>query len=102
MTAIEYTLFDTAIGRSAIAWGKAGIVAVQVPGSTDARTRARIRRMFAHAREGSPPPEPQRAIDGITALLRGEPADLSGIAVDMARIPDFHRRVYAIARTIPP
>jgi methylated-DNA-[protein]-cysteine S-methyltransferase len=41
-------------------------------------------------------------IDRIVALLRGEAVDLSDAALDTARIPDFHRRVYAIARTIPP
>jgi methylated-DNA-[protein]-cysteine S-methyltransferase len=44
----------------------------------------------------------RRAIDGIVALLRGEASDLSSVALDMERVPPFHRRVYDIARTIPP
>src|SRR5206468_8080455 len=35
------------------------------------------------------------------ALLRGEPRDLSGVALDMERAPPFHRRVYDAARAIP-
>jgi methylated-DNA-[protein]-cysteine S-methyltransferase len=102
MTSIEYTFFATAIGSAAIAWGERGIVAVQIPGATESRTRDRILRMFPGASEGLPPPEVQRAIDAIAALLAGEPADLSGIVLDDARVPDFHRKVYAVARSIPP
>jgi len=102
MTAIDYTLFDTAIGRPAIAWGERGIVAVQLPAASESRTRARIMRMFPDAREGSPPAAVQRVIDGIVGLLRGEAVDLSGAVIDTAGVPDFHRRVYAVARTIPP
>ena len=42
------------------------------------------------------------AIDGITALLRGERRDLAGIVIDDDGFPDFNRRVYALARKIPP
>ena len=38
----------------------------------------------------------------MVALLAGEPRDLTGITIDDDRIPEFNRRVYAIARTIPP
>jgi methylated-DNA-[protein]-cysteine S-methyltransferase len=43
-----------------------------------------------------------RAIDGIVALLGGEPADLTAVPLDMERLPAFQRAVYEIARTIPP
>ena len=36
------------------------------------------------------------------ALLRGEPRDLGAIDLDMSGIPEFPRRVYAVARAIPP
>jgi methylated-DNA-[protein]-cysteine S-methyltransferase len=44
----------------------------------------------------------QRAIEGIVALLRGEPGDLEGVALDMAGMEPFRRRVYEVARGIPP
>jgi methylated-DNA-[protein]-cysteine S-methyltransferase len=44
----------------------------------------------------------QRAIDDIVALLAGERRDLNHVRVDIADVPDFNRRVYDIARTIPP
>ncbi len=44
----------------------------------------------------------RHAIDGIVALLHGEAGDLSAIELDMDGVPPFHRRVYALARTIAP
>ena len=98
----SFTLFDTAIGRCGIAWGPRGIAGVQLPEAARGETRARLRRRFPEAREAAPPSEVQRAIDAIAALLRGEASDLSGIALDMDGVPPFHRRVYEVARTIPP
>jgi methylated-DNA-[protein]-cysteine S-methyltransferase len=49
-----------------------------------------------------PPPEIQRAVDAIVSHLDGEPTDLSFIPLDLDGVPDFHRRVYEVARTIPP
>ncbi len=44
----------------------------------------------------------QEAIEGIVALLRGEPRDLTGVAIDNSRTPEFNAKVYAITRAIPP
>lgn len=100
MTAYGFTLFDTAIGRCGIAWGERGIVGVQLPEAGEFETRARMLQRFSDAREAPPPAEVQRALDGIVALLRGEASDLSTVALDMERVPPFHRRVYEVARTI--
>ena len=48
------------------------------------------------------PPAIQDAIDGIVALFAGEPRDLISIAIDDEAISAFNRKVYAIARAIPP
>jgi methylated-DNA-[protein]-cysteine S-methyltransferase len=97
-----YTLFETAIGRCGIAWGERGVVGVQLPEAGDAETRRRLLRRFPDAREIPPPPDVQQALDGIVALLRGEPSDLTSVALDMEHLPPFNRRVYEVARTIPP
>ncbi|HUI96738.1 MAG TPA: methylated-DNA--[protein]-cysteine S-methyltransferase [Xanthobacteraceae bacterium] len=102
MTEPGFTLFDTAIGRCGIAWTTRGVLAVNLPEADERRTRARVMRRCPRAREQAPPPEVARAIDGIVALLRGEPADLTGVALDMAAVPPFNAQVYAVARTIPP
>jgi len=102
MTEQGFALFDTAIGRCSIAWGGRGLVGVQLPESREAATRARLLARFPDARETPPPADVRRALDRITALLRGETSDLSTIALDMERVPPFHRRVYEAARAIPP
>ena len=102
MKAQGFTLFDTAIGRCAIAWGGRGIIGVQLPEALELETRARLLRRFPDAHEAPPPPGVQRALDGIVALLRGEASDLSAVALDMDCVPQFHRRVYEVVRTIPP
>jgi methylated-DNA-[protein]-cysteine S-methyltransferase len=102
MTARSFTLFDTMIGRCAVAWGERGVVGVQLPEARELATRARVLARFPDAREAPPPPDVQRALDGIVALLRGEASDLSAVALDMDCVPPFHRRVYEVARTIPP
>ena len=102
MTASGFALFDTAIGWCGIAWGARGVAGVQLPEAGDTETRARILHRFPAAGEASPPPEVQGAVDRIVALLGGEVSDLSAIALDMDDVPAFHRRVYEVARTIPP
>jgi methylated-DNA-[protein]-cysteine S-methyltransferase len=102
MESLGYTLVDTAIGRLGIAWGGRGLVAVQLPDRRDDATRARLSRRFPGAAEAPPPPEVRPAVDAIVALLRGEQADLSSVPLDMDGVPDFHRRVYQTARSIPP
>ena len=102
MTALGFTLFDTAVGRCGIAWGARGIRGVQLPEGRDLDTRARLLKRFPEAAEALPPTEVQQALDRIVALLQGEASDLSVIALDMEGVPPFHRRVYEVARTIGP
>jgi methylated-DNA-[protein]-cysteine S-methyltransferase len=102
MLAHGFAIFDTALGSCGIAWGDRGIVSVQLPEATEASTRTRMQRRFPDAGEAAPPASVERAITGIVSLLDGESPDLSDVALDMERVPPFNRRVYEIARTIPP
>jgi methylated-DNA-[protein]-cysteine S-methyltransferase len=102
MTAEAFTIFDTPIGHCGIAWNSRGICAVQLPEPDEDKTRARLLRRCPQARAVVPAADVQRAIDAIIALLRGKPSDLSAVALDMDGIPAFERRVYEIARAIPP
>ncbi len=102
MTARGYALFDTAIGRCGIAWSEQGIAGVQLPEAREADTRARLLRRHPDAVEAAPPPDIQRALDGIVDLLSGKEADLSAAVLDMQHVPPFHRRVYDTARTVAP
>jgi methylated-DNA-[protein]-cysteine S-methyltransferase len=97
----QFAVFDTAIGRCAVAWGPGGIVGVQLPEGSERATRARIAKRFPDVRDGKPPPAVKRAIRDMAALLDGKKADLSRIALDMDGVPEFHRCVYEAARMIP-
>jgi methylated-DNA-[protein]-cysteine S-methyltransferase len=101
MPAAGFTLFDTAIGPCGIAWGPSGIVGVQLPERHATGTREHLQRRYPDVPEASPPPEVQRAIDDIIALLRGESRELSNVALDMGGIPAFRQRLYAALRNIP-
>jgi methylated-DNA-[protein]-cysteine S-methyltransferase len=102
MSELGFTLFETAIGRCGIVWSERGIVAVRFPERGENAVRNRIARRFPHAHEAAPPEKTQCAVDDIIALLGGEPRDLSHIEIDLGDAPDFNRRVYEMARTIPP
>jgi methylated-DNA-[protein]-cysteine S-methyltransferase len=99
---LGWVLFDTAIGASGVAWGPRGLLGVQLPEKNRDATRARMRRRWPEAPECDPPVEVRRAIDAITTLLGGAPADLSALELDFQGVPPFHQRVYEVIRRIPP
>ena len=101
MSALGFTIFETPIGPCGIAWSASGIAGLQLPEATADRTRARLQRRWTTAAETAPPPDVQRAIERVLALLAGEAIDLGDIALDLDAAPDFHRKVYEVARTIP-
>lgn len=96
-----YNIFETGIGRCGVAWSDLGIISVHLPEARELETRRRMLRQYPDARELRPPLNVEVAIEGIGALLRGGPADLSDVTLDMRGIPYFNQRVYAFARTIP-
>jgi methylated-DNA-[protein]-cysteine S-methyltransferase len=102
MIGVHFAFFDTAVGRCGIAWGERGIVAVLLPEKNEAAARARLARRFPEGREAEPTPEIGRTLDAIGALLAGAARNLADVALDMEGVPDFHRRVYEVARTIRP
>ncbi|MDP3690413.1 methylated-DNA--[protein]-cysteine S-methyltransferase [Bradyrhizobium sp.] len=101
MSGRGYTIFDTMIGRCGIAWGQAGIVGVQLPEAREIETRRRLYQLYPDAREQRPPPDIEVAIEGIGALLRGQPGDLSDVILDVTGIHAFNQRVYRLAQAIP-
>jgi methylated-DNA-[protein]-cysteine S-methyltransferase len=95
---VFFTLFDTAIGRCAIAWGARGVPVCSFPNqrkqrrmtaccsNIQLRKRRRLRSRLSKR--------------DVVALLRGTPSDLFS-PLDMDGLPPFHRRVYEAARAIP-
>src|ERR1700710_380655 len=98
----SYTLFETAIGWAGLAWGDKGLVGAYLPEADRENARRSFLRRFPDATEAAPTPMVEDAIAAIRELLTGQPADLSHVPIDIARVPDFNARVYAIARAIPP
>ena len=74
---------------------------VRLPEVREIETRRRLLQQFPEAREVKPPVDVELAIEGIVTLLRGMPCDLSDVALDMAGVPPFHRRVYDTVRLVP-
>ncbi|WP_091299189.1 methylated-DNA--[protein]-cysteine S-methyltransferase [Amycolatopsis xylanica] len=100
MDVLGFAMFGTAIGSCGIAWGERGIVGVWLPESSEAKTRARLAGLGAP--EAEPPDSVRKAIADIVDLLNGTPNDLADIVVDLDGVPEFHQKVYEIARKIPP
>ncbi len=101
MSGRGYTIFDTMIGRCGIAWGQAGIVGVQLPEEREIETRRRLYQLYPDSREQRPPPNVEVAIEGIAALLRGQPGELSDVPLDTSGIHAFNVRVYQLTQAIP-
>jgi methylated-DNA-[protein]-cysteine S-methyltransferase len=102
MTADGYAVFETPIGWCGIAWHGDVVTGAQLPEADEGATRARMQRRFPGVPETAPPEGVQSAIESVRALTRGEPADLGDVVLDMEHVPPFERRVYEIARAIPP
>ena len=98
----SFALFDTPIGSCSLVWKDQAIVGLRLPEESASTTRARIQRRWPGAAEQTPPPEFQQVIDRVLALLAGDPIDLSDVPLDFGESPDFHKRAYEVARTIPP
>ncbi len=103
-----WAAFDSALGCCAVAWGANGILAMQLPEVDAAATQARLFKASGVLALAAPPPAVARAIAAVQALLAGQLSDLGAdgcmenVALDMQRITDFQRRVYAATRRIPP
>ncbi len=102
MAAASYATFDTPIGTCAILWRAGRIVGTALPAGITERLGDLVRRRHPGAAEAGPPPVVRAVIGDIVALLSGEPLDLMDAPLDLTGLGDFERRVYAIARGIPP
>lgn len=100
--ALGCCLFETAIGPCAIAWTESALAAVQLPETSAEGTLQRLLRSTGEAPVTSPPAFVQAAIGRIQALLQGAADDLADLPLDMAEVPEFQQRVYAVTRAIPP
>ena len=96
----SFAIVPTAIGVFGAAWTDTGIVGTWMHERTPQRARSEILRAFPGARESEPPPDVAAALADVVAMLEGEPR-APAVDLDMRGVPDFDRRVYELARTIP-
>jgi methylated-DNA-[protein]-cysteine S-methyltransferase len=102
MAEYEFALFDTPVGRCAIAWSERGVASLQLPEGKERETLQRLLHRFPDATPGTPPRAVREAIAHIDALLGGKASNLASVELDMRQVPPFHQRVYAAARDIAP
>jgi methylated-DNA-[protein]-cysteine S-methyltransferase len=99
---LGYALFASAIGECALAWSDAGLTGVWLPETRPGALREKVARRLAPVAETEPPVAVATSIEAITRLLAGARVDLHSVALDLAAIDAFRRRVYAVVRTIGP
>jgi methylated-DNA-[protein]-cysteine S-methyltransferase len=97
----QFAIVPTAFGAFGAVWTEAGIVRTWMHDRTTQETRRQIQRAFPGAEERIPPAQIDAAMAAVAALLDGEPR-MPVVDLDTRAIPEFDRRVYGLARTIPP
>ncbi len=102
MTPQGFALFATPIGPCGVAWNKNGIAGMQLPAGSADKTRAHVKQRWPSAVEAEMPPGVQRAIARVLELLNGKKDDLADIPLDLEDAPEFNRKVWEVARAIPP
>jgi methylated-DNA-[protein]-cysteine S-methyltransferase len=102
MSTPGFAIVITTLGAFGAVWNETGIVRTWMHDRTEVRTRQQIERSFPGAEEAPPPASVAGAMADVAALLAGEPPALLDADLDMRAVPDFDRRVYDLARTVPP
>lgn len=97
-----FALFDTPIGSCGIAWRGDCVVGVALPGADEAATRRRMLSAHPGFEERPASAFVSAVIGRIRGLLEGGKDDLADVPLDMDGVADFNRRVYEVARAIPP
>ena len=95
----SHTVFDSKIGTLGVAWSDRGLVRVQLPEKTRAKTAQRIA-LHAGSKAAAAPAWVERAVEQMRALVAGAPSDLDEVPLDAANVPKFHGRVYAALRKL--
>lgn len=98
-----FAFFDTPAGLCGLAWNDAlEICGGQLPEPTSELTRRRMQQRFPDLQETEPPPTMAEVLRRLAAALQGAPDTLEDVPLADADVPEFNRRVYALARRIPP
>jgi methylated-DNA-[protein]-cysteine S-methyltransferase len=91
----HYLVFDTAFGAGGIAWSERGLTRLLLPGADGAALAARLSRRATGIEGRAPPPAIAGLVAAIVRYFAGERVEFDGVALDLAGVEDFSRRVYA-------
>jgi methylated-DNA-[protein]-cysteine S-methyltransferase len=98
---IAYTIFETPIGRCAVAWSGAAIVGAALPEADDAGTIRNATRLCPDAAEAAPPAWVRDVVERVQRLLAGEAAEFSDVPLALDRANAFERQVYRALLSVP-
>lgn len=108
MNAKNYTLFDTVLGRCAIAWRQPVdleqeplVIGFQLPEATGELTEKRIAEKTGAGRARVVPSRIREIIRRVGLHFKGEAQDFRDVVLDLERTGGFAKQVYIAARAIP-
>ena len=101
MSELRFAIVPTALGAFGVAWSNSGIVRTWLHDRTVENTRRQVLGAFPGAREVQPRGSIAGAIEEVAALLAGASRRPIDGELDLGGIPEFDRRVYEVARTVP-
>ena len=96
----HYTIFETAKGFCAMAWGENGIAGFRLPGETAQETRNAMLRRLPSAVEAEPSVRIGQVIERVRTYFAGDAADFSDLALDLSGQTDLYRRIYDATRRL--
>jgi len=97
---MRYGLFETALGIVGLAWSERGIARLQLPESGRAATERRLRGWSTEMTEAEPAPQIRKAMRAVERYMAGKNVDFSPLALDLAGVGGFHRKLYEAARRV--
>lgn len=98
-----FAFFETPAGLCGLAWNDTlEVCGGQLPEPTHELTRQRMQQRFPQWHEVAPPPPMAEVLRRLAAAIQGAPDTLEDVPLADADVPEFNRRVYELARRIPP
>lgn len=93
-----WALFETAVGTCGLAWRDEVVTRVELPDVWPGR----LSKAAGGAGAADPSGAVASAVASMTALLAGEPLDLTSVPLSLEAVSAFDRQVYEVTRTVAP
>ena len=98
--ALDYHIFQTAMGYCAIAWSDRGVVRFQLPVKSAEAADRLMRRRADGAEPGAPPEDVSAIVVAAKRYFDGEEMDFSQVRLDLGDAEAFPTRVYDALRRV--